>query len=87
VLFRSEEDVGRRRVSSIIQNYKPPIVCFIGKITYEKFSQLKDFNFGWQKANVYKSRIFVMHFPIRGKASVRIEELKAINSFSCDAVH
>lgn len=80
VLRKGEEDAGRKRVSSIMQNYKPPVVCFIGKISYEKFSKLKGFDFGWQKSDVYKSRIFVMHFPIRGRASVRIDELKELSS-------
>lgn len=77
-LRRGEERLGRRHILSIIKEYEPRTVCFIGKISFEKFSQSKDFDFGWQKDDIYKSKIFVMHFPIRGEAWVRIRELNDI---------
>ena len=78
-LKKGEENRGRKRVLSIVKKYDPPIVCFIGKVSFEKFSQSKDFDFGWRKENIYKSKIFIMHFPIRGRAKVRIDELKEMN--------
>lgn len=77
-LMKGEENRGRKRVMSIIKEYEPQVVCFIGKITFEKFSQSKTFDFGWQH-DIFKSKTFLMHFPIRGKAEVRVRELKEIS--------
>jgi double-stranded uracil-DNA glycosylase len=77
-LRKGEESSGKRRILSIIRKYEPPIVCFIGKVSFAKFSQSRDFDFGWQRQTLHKSRVFVMHFPIRGKASIRIDELTVI---------
>ncbi len=38
---------------------------------------LKDISFGWQE-NIGTSRVFVMHFPLRGEAIVRVRELRVI---------
>ncbi len=76
-LEKGEENKGRKRVLWTIRTYRPPVVCFIGKITYEKFSGRRSTRFGWQD-NICKSKIFVMHFPLHGKASVRVRELQEI---------
>jgi len=76
-LEKGEELPGRRRISRIIKAETPKVVCFIGKVAYEKYTGSKDFSFGWQKA-VGKSRTFVMHFPLRGKAIVRVRELREV---------
>lgn len=76
-LKKGEEMRGVKRVLSAIKRYKPRIVCFIGKVTYEKFAGKKNVNFGWQN-RLYDSRVYVARFPIRGKASIRIRELKKI---------
>lgn len=72
-----EELPGRKKIFRIIKTEMPKVVCFIGKVAYEKFTGLKDVFFGWQ-SSIGPSRIFVMHFPLRGKASVRIRELREI---------
>ena len=74
---RGEELPGRSRILHIIQTETPNVVCFIGKIAYEKYAGIKDFSFGWQ-ANIGVSRTFVMHFPLRGEAIIRIRELREI---------
>ena len=76
-LKKGEELPGRRRISRIIKTEHPPVVCFIGKVAYEKYIGSKDFSFGWQEP-IKKSRIFVMHFPLRGEAIVRTRELRAV---------
>ena len=76
-LRSGEEKEDKLRLDKIIQEYAPRVVCFVGKVTYEKFSGTKKFNYGWN-GNLYKSGIYVMHFPLRGKASVRVEEIRAI---------
>ena len=72
---------GRKKIYRIIKRETPKVVCFIGKVTYEKYFGSKDFTFGWQK-NIGVSKAFVMHFPLRGEAIIRIKELKKINKFA-----
>jgi TDG/mug DNA glycosylase family protein len=72
-----EEIPGRARIFRIVKAEAPKVVCFIGKVAYTKYSGLKDFAFGW-KDPIALSRVFVMHFPLRGEAFVRIRELREI---------
>jgi double-stranded uracil-DNA glycosylase len=76
-LQKGEEKPGREKILKIIAECKPKVVCFIGKTSYERFLGSKAFNLGWQE-NIQDSKIYVMHFPIRGEAKIRIEELKEI---------
>lgn len=76
-LKKGEEIPGKKRLHKIIRSDKPPIICFVGKITYAKFADKKYFSYGWQE-NIGDSRIFVMHSPLRGKSLVRIKELKCL---------
>jgi double-stranded uracil-DNA glycosylase len=76
-LKKGEELPGRRIISRIIKTETPKVVCFIGKVAYEKYTGSKDFTFGWQNT-IGKSRTFVMHFPLRGKAVIRVRELRQI---------
>jgi TDG/mug DNA glycosylase family protein len=80
-LKKDEEIAGRRYIDQAIKQSKPNLVCFIGKVTYQKFSGIKDVSFGWQK-DIYNSKSFVMHFPLRGEASIRIDELKLVGKES-----
>lgn len=76
-LEKGEELPGRKKISRIIRVEMPKVVCFIGKITYEKYTGSKDFSFGWQNS-INGAKIFVMHFSLRGEAVVRIRELRKI---------
>ena len=76
-LEKGEELPGRKKISRIIRAEMPKVACFIGKITYEKYTGSKDSSFGWQD-NINGAKIFVMHFPLRGEAVVRIRELRKI---------
>ena len=82
-LKKGEELPGRRRISRIIKTENPPVVCFIGKVAYEKYIGSKNFSFGWQES-INQSRIFVMHFPLRGEAIVRTRELRAVAQATLD---
>lgn len=68
---------GLKKISRIIKTETPKVVCFIGKVAYEKYAGLKDFSFGWQE-NIGTSKAFVMHFPLRGEAVVRVRELQEV---------
>lgn len=83
-LKRGEENSGRRRILRLISTNKPRIVCFIGKVTYSKFVGHNDFDFGWQN-DICGSKAYVMHFPIRGRAEVRVRELKEVNGVAMNA--
>lgn len=76
-LIKDEEAEGRKRLIKIIKKEKPKVVCFVGKITFQKFINHKDVDFGWQ-SNIESSKVFVMHAPHRGAAKVRIDELKLV---------
>ncbi len=76
-LKKGEEEKGRKKILNVIRTHRPHVVCFVGKITYQKFSGLKRVRFGWQKS-IYESKAFVMHFPLHGKASIRIRELQLV---------
>lgn len=76
-LIKDEELPGRKKISRIIKAETPNVACFIGKVTYEKYIGSKSFSFGWQPS-IGESRIFVMHFPLRGKAIIRIRELMEV---------
>lgn len=73
-LVKGEELPGRKKILSIIKSEVPKVACFIGKVTYEKYTGSKDFSFGWQNS-IGKSKIYVMHSPLRGEAIVRVREL------------
>lgn len=73
-LHKDEELPGRKRISRIIKVEMPRVACFIGKVTYEKYTGSKNFTFGWQDS-IGESKVFVMHFPLRGEAIVRVGEL------------
>ncbi len=83
-LKRGEEKSGNKRVLKLVLKLKPKVVCFIGKITYSKFVGNNDFDFGWQR-NINGSKVYVIHFPIRGLAQVRIKELKKVKRVAIDA--
>ena len=76
-LKKGEELPGRKKIIHTIELEAPKVVCFIGKVTYQKYTGRKDLTYGWQD-DIGQSRVFVMHFPLRGEAIVRVRELKEI---------
>ncbi|ASI13831.1 uracil-DNA glycosylase [Candidatus Mancarchaeum acidiphilum] len=76
-LKKGEEVKGKEYLMESIIKYRPKVACFIGKVTYEKFSGEKLESFGWN-GSIGKSKVYVMHFPIRGPAAIRVDELKEI---------
>jgi double-stranded uracil-DNA glycosylase len=73
-LKKGEEQAGIRRLLKIIRRFRPRVVCFIGKIAFNTFSGSRQCDWGWQK-KIGNSRVYLMHFPIRGLASIRVKEL------------
>lgn len=74
---KSECFAGKTRLQKYIITYTPTVVCFVGKITYQLFSNLKNIPYGWQ-LNIGASKIYVMHAPHRGFAHIRITELQEV---------
>lgn len=82
-LRKGEEQAGVERLVEIIRTCKPKVVCFVGKVTYCKFRGTRDCTHGWQE-DIADSRVYVMHFPIRGPADIRIAELKELKEAARD---
>ena len=80
-LKKGEEEAGIQRLLNIIETYTPKVVCFIGKNTYTLFKRGCLSEYGWQE-NIGKSKVYLMHFPIRGLASIRIRELQKLKDKS-----
>jgi TDG/mug DNA glycosylase family protein len=76
-LKKGEEQAGIRRALRVIRNYRPNVVCFIGKIAFNTFYSSRKCEWGWQK-EIEGTRVYLMHFPIRGPASVRVKELSEV---------
>lgn len=83
-LIKGEEQAGVSRALKIIRTHKPKVVCFIGKVTFNKFQGSRECDYGWQE-NIEHSRVYLMHFPIRGLASVRVRELREIKRAADEA--
>ncbi|MEM3791513.1 MAG: uracil-DNA glycosylase family protein [Candidatus Micrarchaeaceae archaeon] len=78
-LKRGEEKEGVTRLYKEIKKKRPKAVCFIGKVTYEKFKgKVRNFRFGMQDAIEGTKFVIVIRFPIRGPQQERIKELKKI---------
>ena len=82
-LKRGEERAGVRQALKIIRTCKPKVVCFIGKIAFNKFYGNRKCDWGWQ-AGINDSKVYLMHFPIRGLAQVRVKELQEVKAASED---
>lgn len=76
-LKKCEEQAGIRRALRVIRNYRPNVVCFIGKIAFNTFYSSRKCEWGWQ-TEIEGTRVYLMHFPIRGPASVRVKELSEV---------
>jgi len=76
-LNKGEAKIGIRRALRIIRNCKPEVVCFIGKIAFNTFYRSSKSDWGWQR-DIDGTPVYLMHFPIRGPASIRERELKEL---------
>ena len=88
-LKKGEEQTGIKRALKTIRTQKPEVVCFIGKVTLNKFQGSRECQYGWQK-NIGNSKVYLMHFPIRGAASIRVKELREVkraSQFTRSMVH
>ena len=76
-IIKGEEQIGVRRALKIIRTCKPKVVCFIGKVTFNKFRGSRECAYGWQD-KIGEASVYLMHFPIRGPASIRVKELREV---------
>lgn len=81
LLEKGEEQPGIRRLLKAIKTYQPKIVCFIGKIALNTFRESRSCDWGWQ-TDIEGVPVYLMHFPIRGPAEVRIRDLLEIKGAS-----
>ena len=82
-LKKGEAQAGIKRALRIIRTHKPKVVCFIGKIAFNTFHGSRQCDWGWQE-NIENARVYLMHFPIRGPASIRVKELSEIKRASVE---
>jgi double-stranded uracil-DNA glycosylase len=80
-LSKGEEEAGIKRALEAIRTQRPRVVCFIGKITFNKFRATVVCEYGWQK-DIGEAKVYLMHFPIRGPASIRVKELREVKRAS-----
>ncbi|MDQ2868471.1 MAG: mismatch-specific DNA-glycosylase [Verrucomicrobiota bacterium] len=80
-LKKGEEQPGIRRLLKALRTYRPKVACFIGKIAFNTFRGSRSCDWGWQ-TDIEGARVYLMHFPIRGPAAVRIQDLLEIKSVS-----
>jgi len=80
-LKKGEAEAGIRRALRIIRTCKPRVVCFIGKVAFNAFYRSRKCDWGWQ-TDIEGVPVYLMHFPIRGPASVRVKELKELERAS-----
>ena len=80
-LKKGEEQAGIDRAVETIRAHRPKVVCFIGKVALNKFRGSRACDYGWQK-NIENVRVYLMHFPIRGPASIRVKELREVRRAS-----
>lgn len=77
MLHKGEEQPGVQRLLKIIRDRKPVVVCFIGKITLNTFQGTQTCDWGWQP-DIEGTRAYLMHFPLRGPADIRVNELREV---------
>jgi hypothetical protein len=70
-----------RRALRVIRKCKPGVVCFIGKIAFNKFYGSRKCDWSRQTP-IDGVPVYLMHFPIRGPAVVRVRELQAMKRAS-----
>ena len=80
-LRKGEEQPGVRRLLKAIKIYRPKVVCFIGKIAFNTFRGSRNCDWGWQD-DIEGTPAYLMHFPIRGPAEARIQDLLKIKEAS-----
>ena len=83
-LKKGEAQAGIKRALKIIRIHRPKVVCFIGKIAFNTFHGSRQCDWGWQE-NIENARVYLMHFPIRGPASIRVKELNEIKRASVES--
>ena len=82
-LKKGEEQAGIKRALKTIRTCKPKVVCFIGKIAFNTFYNSRKCDWGWQ-TKIADARVYLMHFPIRGPAEIRVQELKEVKRVSSE---
>jgi len=76
-LRKGEEKMGVERLLKHLREKEPKVVCFIGKISLNTFQATRKCDWGWQP-DIEGVKAYLMHFPIRGSAEIRVKELREI---------
>ena len=85
-LKKGEAEAGIKRALRIVRKCNPRVVCFIGKIAFNTFYQSRKCDWGWQ-TKIYNAKVYLMHFPIRGPASIRVNvRISSMSERRCRAL-
>jgi TDG/mug DNA glycosylase family protein len=74
-LKKGEGQAGVRRT------YRQKVVCFIGKVAFKTFCSSRTCDWGRQ-TEIGGARVYLMYFPIRGAAAIRVKELTEVKRAS-----
>lgn len=77
-LKKGEEEAGVGRLLETLRNDRPRVVCFIGKIAWTTFKGVRKCEWGRQE-DIEGVPAYLMHFPLRGLAEVRVRELRQMS--------
>ncbi|MEK3886735.1 G/U mismatch-specific DNA glycosylase [Bacillus sp. FSL K6-3431] len=75
-----EYQIGRECLKTKINEYKPKIVCFVGKGVYQQYSGLKKLPWGGQTKSVIPGTLDFVAPSSSGLVRIPIEEIAAIYS-------
>ena len=79
-ITKEEYEAGRIELLRKINNYKPKIVCFVGKGVYQEFSKKKFIPWGKQEESVIPGTIDFVAPSSSGLVRMKIEEIIQIYS-------
>lgn len=77
-ITKQEYEVGRHQLKEKIIQYKPKIVCFVGKGVYEQFSKKKNVQWGRQEETVIPNSIEFVAPSSSGLVRMKKEEIVQI---------
>ncbi|MFJ5762776.1 G/U mismatch-specific DNA glycosylase [Neobacillus sp. NPDC093182] len=81
--YKEGKDILRKK----IENFKPQVVCFVGKGVYQKYSGTKNVPWGRQDNPVVPDTIDFVAPSSSGLVRMRVEEIVEIYKELCEIIH
>ncbi|PLR82398.1 G/U mismatch-specific DNA glycosylase [Bacillus sp. V33-4] len=77
-ITKEEYTKGKQQLRGKIQQFKPKIVCFVGKGVYQEYSEKKDVNWGRQEQSVVNGTIDFVAPSSSGLVRMKIDAIVEI---------